>query len=116
MRLPVHIAATLTTDDHVYPMIALWRLIESGSPLPSQSVLIIVPSCRECNMVANDKVFNTFQGKRGHIKESIYKRYRKQLESPEWYEDEIEELGDGLRDFIKVSEVKRDIILERLSY
>ena len=58
---------------------------------------IIVPSCRECNMLALDKVFENIKEKKNYIHEKLKRRYRKLLHFPIWSDEEIMELDGGLR-------------------
>lgn len=59
---------------------------------------LIVPSCRECNLIAGDKLFDNFKEKRQHIANRLLARYNRFLHFEEWDDDEIAELSGRLRE------------------
>lgn len=100
---PCAYCGLLATDrEHVTPR--AW--IEKCKSLKSSGVdveipkEIIVPSCRECNLVASDRIFESFQEKRKYIREKIYKRHKKHITQELWRDEEIDELGGRLRELI----------------
>lgn len=105
-----------THEDHVYPIASFAKLYRMGAPLPPDEILLIVPACRECNMLAGDRVFYTFEGKRGHIKEKLFKRYKRVMSIPYWDPEEIAELRGNLQRYVGAGATQRDIMLERLRY
>ena len=105
-----------THEDHVFPIAALKKLYASGRQFPDREVLKIVPACAECNLLASDNVFYTFDGKKGYVKEKLYRRYRRYINIVTWEDNEIEELKGELKRYISASKTYRDIILERLKF
>jgi hypothetical protein len=65
--------------EHVYPR---------STKLPTY----VVPACKECNLLASDALFSTFEEKSIYIRNKLRKRYKKILSTPEWTSDEIKEL------------------------
>lgn len=92
-----------TDKEHVVP-----KSLQAGSWL--------VPSCRECNLLAGSACFFTFAEKREYIRNRLSKRYRKLLETPEWDSQELSEMGEGLREFLVLSTVARNIVEQRLRW
>jgi len=77
----------------------------------------IVMACKECNSLAGGTVFATFGEKKAYIAGCVEHRYRKVLKSPEWTDDELEELTGRLqREVFAYTQVKKfvKLRLERL--
>lgn len=77
---------------------------------------IIVPSCHECNLFASGTIFKSIKEKKRYIKEKLYKRYKKFLNSPEWTEQEIMELDGRLRQHVFITNEIIKIVRKRLKY
>ena len=75
---------------------------------------VIVPSCRECNLIASDKVFNSFKEKRDFIKERLLKRYKGFENKPLWTDEEIEELSGRLKEYTFFSNEITKVMKNRL--
>ena len=54
-------------------------------------------SCRECNLLAGSKLFESIEEKRFFIQNRLRNRYKKILKIPDWSEKEISELSGGLK-------------------
>lgn len=76
----------------------------------------IYPSCKECNCIAGNKIFNTLEDKREYIQECLENKYRKILEMPDWTEKEIKELGYNLRNTIRIKVLAKQWIINRIAY
>ncbi len=77
---------------------------------------LIVPACNECNRTAGDKVFRTMKQKRGYIHERYRIKYRRILEMPSWSDEDLEELGYGLRTTVVAGLNARLTLRERLRW
>ena len=58
---------------------------------------ILVPACRECNLIASDKLFKSFADKKRFISERLFKKYHKFLKISSLSEEEILELSGRLQ-------------------
>lgn len=75
-----------------------------------------VMSCQECNSLANAFPAACFTDKRDHIRAKLRKKYARVLRMPEWDDSEIEELGPGLRSYVKAHHDARRVVSERISF
>lgn len=89
----------LSTDkEHVFPI--SWinsskELFAAGFDIKIPKE-VIVPSCRECNLIATDHLFRTFTEKKAYIREKLLKRYKKFMSFKVWTNEEINELSGNL--------------------
>jgi hypothetical protein len=74
----------------------------------------LVRSCSECNLCANSIVFENFWEKKRYISEWVQNRYRNLLYSPDWKDEEIEELQGQLKRFIKSCKTMKEFIKARI--
>ena len=66
------------TYDHAYPVSAMARLLDVEGP-DCNIRSFIVPACRECNTIAGNMLFPTFNEKRDHIRRILRIRYASSL-------------------------------------
>lgn len=97
------------TIDHVVPQ-HLLKSAES-SELDLSGVMRMqrweVPSCRECNSAIGGKIFKTLAERRKYAKDHIRKKYASYLRTPNWTEEELDELGPNMkREVIRATQVK----------
>jgi hypothetical protein len=78
--------------------------------------LIRVYACRQCNSVLGNRLFRTMKDRREVVKGYLKRKYRRLLNAPDWDEDEIEELGDGLRDFVRDRKKFKENIEARIAW
>ena len=76
----------------------------------------IVPCCRECNAIASDKVFSSIFEKRSYIKHRLKQKYKKLLQSPNWSQSEIDEMGPKMKRYILVSIAAKQLTIVRVSW
>ena len=74
----------------------------------------IVVSCRECNSTINSKLYFDVRDRAGYIKEKYIKKYKKLLDSPDWDEEDLEDLGWVLRSTVENSIRLKENIQDRL--
>lgn len=72
----------------------------------------LVPSCLECNAYLSDRSLPTVMDRLLYL-ESHYEAYFKKQQAM-WTEDEINELGTSLRDFIKVKQEKLNRYIDKI--
>jgi hypothetical protein len=90
-----------STVDHVFPLSQAAALSSVLTPTELRAKLrgglSLVPACGDCNSRAGAKPFYTVASKRAYIQSKLRIKYRKLLDSPEWSEAELSELGFALR-------------------
>jgi len=88
-----------TDEEHVTPR--AW--IERAQELADMGINIKVPeekivmACRECNLIASARIFETFTEKKNYIRWKLSLKYKKYIDSPQWDDDELEELRGEMR-------------------
>jgi hypothetical protein len=103
-----------TDIEHVTSLAFTRALSDIESVLPER--LSLVPSCRECNSIAADKVFFNVSSKRRYIHQRIKVRYKKLLRIPPWTDQDLSELSLELAQFVRHGLRLREIILSRLKW
>jgi hypothetical protein len=101
-----------TTKDHIYPVAAMSYYVDANVPKKSH----IVPSCRECNLIASSNTFRDAEEKCAYIKSKLLSRYAKLLKVPIWDSGEIEQLDGRLRDYVEELQARRRIVAERIAH
>lgn len=105
-----------TSEDHVFPIAALTKLGFAMANRIPLDILRIVPACLECNMLAGDTVFFTFEEKCLYVKDRIAHRYGPAVEAPTWDQEELAELGGRLHDYVADSQRIRETVFARLRF
>lgn len=86
---------TATERDHILPVRERGRRSYKDET---------VPVCSECNSLLRDRVFDTFSRRCFHLAKKIAEKHKiRQGLDITWDEDELEELGEGLRGYIEDS-------------
>jgi len=76
----------------------------------------LVDCCRECNCIAGNKVFMDVYKKKDYIQEFLKQKYKKVINMPFWSEEQIKELGKGLKKEVKIQQLARKWALNRINY
>ena len=76
----------------------------------------IVFSCRECNASLSDELFETIELRVKYLIVKYKKKYKLNVGAVVWGEDELNELGPGLRQRIKKSLAQRHLAERRVAY
>lgn len=105
--------AMATELEHVVPR-SWFTHSEKRDIKHHRSINNIVYSCKECNVLASNSVFENFWEKKRFLRERVTKRYYTLLKSEDWKEDEIEDLEGDLKRYIFFSEQVKKSIRERL--
>lgn len=73
-------------------------------------------SCRECNLLAGAKIFETIEDKAYYIQGKLQYKYRKLYDYPDWDEDELMELKGRLRQMVRNAMERKSWIRKRLRW
>ena len=79
-------------------------------------MLIIVPSCVECNAIAGALVHLTLKERREYIQQHLCKKYKKLLAAPDWSDAEISSLRGRLRESVLCSQEAKRRVQLRIRY
>jgi len=104
-----------TQREHLVPFSFLRSKTSKGTPNDNFWTWIL-PSCKECNAIAFDQVFETAEAKRCFIQERLAGRYQDDLESPEWSEKDLQDLGPALEQYVMACQARSYITRSRVSY
>lgn len=92
---------------------------DTGDHFPPKSLIAtgwILPACRECNCFAGTVWSRDFRARCNHVKLRIREKYQKVLETPEWSDHEIKQLGRNLKSKVKPWRELRSLVQERLAW
>jgi hypothetical protein len=105
------------TVDHIIPVSYYYSGKRSGLHLTSEyGKENLADCCQECNYLASNKVFDSLEEKRKYIQEKLTIKYKKIINSPFWNDDEIKEMGYKFKKEIKIQQLSRKWILNRINY
>lgn len=104
-----------TVREHLVPFSFLRAKTSKGTPNDNFWTWIL-PSCTECNHIAHDQVFVSAEAKRDFIQERLAGRYQDDLEAEEWPEDELDDLGPGLGQYVMACQARSYITRMRVHY
>jgi hypothetical protein len=76
----------------------------------------ILPACAQCNLIAHDQVFPSAFAKRSYIRERLKGKYPEAFVGAVWSDEEIEELGPALRQFVRASQAVNETARQRVEY
>ena len=76
----------------------------------------LLPCCLECNSLAGTEFPNDFARRAEYVTGRLRWRYRKQLRMPEWSDPELSDLGDGIADLVRSSQIAADRARRRLEW
>ena len=92
--------------EHYIPVSKLYR----------SKVEITVPSCRECNDLASNKLFISFEAKIEYIHKKLRIKYKSLIAMPNWNKEEISSLSPNLQNYILANLQLRENLLQRLKW
>jgi len=101
--------------EHLVPFSFMRAKTSKGSPNDNFWTWIL-PSCEECNYIASDQVFLTPLAKRKFIQARLAARYDADLAVDLWKDEEIEELGPGLRQYVGACQARSTVTRWRVEY
>jgi hypothetical protein len=102
--------------DHVPPISWAFALGYSYMVENESAPFLIVPCCKDCNVILGNKKYFTLRQRKSYIAEYLRSKYRSIRAIKEWEDEEIDELGDGLRNFISSNSDFRRFIERRISW
>ena len=76
----------------------------------------VVKACRECNNLLSAKTFDTMYHRVQYLKDSLKKRYKQILDTPEWSPIELKGLNVGLRKLVVNNLRKKKEVIRRLAF
>lgn len=109
---------TATHRDHVFPVSVAahidWK--SERTFYEYRRLLITVPSCSECNILAHNDLFGSFAEKRKAIHDRLRRKHKKLLSMPLWSEEELDDLSHSLRASVEGSQEALRKLHRRLSW
>jgi hypothetical protein len=101
------------TKDHQPPITKIDTLITKGKPFEA----VLIPACLECNSILSDLTTLTVCERTELVKNKLRNKYKKQLRSYAlWTEEDIKELGPGLKPMVIASIKLAEETIERINY
>lgn len=76
----------------------------------------LLPSCKECNYIAGTKWPLNFTFRAELVKDSLRRKYFSELTTPDWSDEELDELEYNLRNEVIRWQKRKSIIQERLAW
>lgn len=76
----------------------------------------LLPACIECNLIASTFYPIDFLSRCEYVKSKLKKKYKKQLMSPSWDDEEISSLGRNLKKGTIVWKKQKEIATKRLAW
>ena len=92
-----------TTDEHFPP--------STLTPIG-----LILPACLECNCLASTHFATDFDERCQFVKERLRTKYSRILKTPDWDQDEIDNLGYSIKTTVKKWQSLRDSLKPRLAW
>jgi hypothetical protein len=104
------------TVDHSPPISYVYA-IGTEEALARGLELVKVPCCTECNSVhLGDKPLLTLTDRAKAVYDGIQRRHKRVLGMPNWYDEDLEELGHTLRSKVDDSALVKKWVERRLEY
>ncbi len=100
--------------DHFVPRVFVEVMRSAG--IVARRSNVIVPACQECNSTAGSEVFATVGAKRSYIRAAYRKKYARLISAPHHSEEELAELGHGLRSRVRAGQEAQRLMLARLRW
>lgn len=106
-----------TCVDHIIPRsFQTEKLRGRYRQLRSSQDKNLVPACNECNILAGNRVFDSFNDKKEFIRTRLRVRYADVLGLPYWSESELKELSSRMSGYVKRQIAQKEILEMRLAY
>jgi len=103
------------TKDHVPPVSAAYSF--GADYFTEKKIpLLKVPACRSCNLLLGSLPYWTLGSRVKYLYERIQKKYHKILASEEWDDEELEELGYNLKNYIETHQNFHSWLERRLEF
>ena len=108
----VYCGMTAQARDHIVPH--SYAAIEGVSR--DWQLSKIVPACTECNSLLSNLMHTTIATRALFLVGKLSVRYKKLLASPNWSEEELDELGAALRGHVRGEQSKKKLVQARIEY
>lgn len=102
--------------EHLTPYSWVEREIRSNPGGEHDLWTWIVPACNQCNGIASDGLFRSPQAKRDFIQERLRAKYPDAFVHDAWSDDEYDDLGPSLRQFVMAKQAENEIARMRVEY
>ena len=89
---------------------------EHFPPATMSRIGVIMPACKECNVLAGTEWCFDFEMRCQYVKKRLRQKYRKALETPDWAKEELFELHGRLRGICSNWHQRKHLAIERLSW
>ena len=99
------------THDHVIPV--SYKHVTRANETGNKEA---IPCCSECNTTLGNVFLHTVSARAEYLLKRYKKRYKKVINTPDWDDDELQEMGESMRLSIIARLDMRGIIKERLSH
>ncbi len=97
--------------DHVPPL----SLVSEDPDLREGLPFFLLPSCNECNSMLGNNPIVVIEARRAWLYRRYQARYQRELAMPEWYPEEIAELGSNMRSSVRAGLRLKKAVLERIA-
>ena len=102
-----------TDNEHVVPYSFLSPLAKRKGSVKNFKQYI-VRSCSSCNGLASSKMFENFWEKKRHIAKRLKEKNKKLLSTPDWTDEEYQELEGRLLRHVFASQTNKKLLKIRL--
>lgn len=115
--LCLYCGAPAEHNDHALPVAVARRCIAAGRTITEdeRKLLVIVPACASCNLTLGGRYHPTMYDRLAHVRRQIL-RHDKHARAEEWSNDDLMDLGDGLRGQVARLQAASDETRRRLTY
>lgn len=108
---------TATEKDHIIPVSYYYVGKRKGRNFMGQyNSKNLVDCCKQCNVIAGNKIFDDKEQKKNYIQQILTQKYKKIINMPHWSEKQIKEMGKNLAKEIKICQLAKMWILNRINY
>jgi hypothetical protein len=83
---------------------------------PYRKLLFTLPCCGDCNFVSGSRIFWRITAKRRYIQDRLRERFKHLLGAPFWDDEELNELGPNLRQYVIAKDIHAERIRRRIRW
>jgi ribosomal protein L37AE/L43A len=106
--------------DHVIPQAMLRQLVCLEDGEITKAILrkraLKVWACRECNSLLSSSYQDSLVERKQFLKEKLKKKYKRIIALPKWDEDDLNEMGYVLRQYIENAARLKEFIVQRIAW
>lgn len=97
--------------DHVIPV--SWTGEKRSKHVDKDNTVV---ACAECNLLLSNYHLHTISERAEYLSERLTNHYKKELSSPHWSEEELQELGRSLRTTVLRRQLKKLETIDRIRH